>query len=68
MRRPRRDWRRAIARVAPPERPRWRCGEPDCPKRRWQTIQTLGEVDELDVVLGEYEAHWQTVHQDKEAA
>lgn len=46
-----------------PDRPRWRCGETGCrAHRRWQPVSALGEFDDMDVALGDLEAHYTTVH------
>lgn len=43
---------------------RWRCGEPDCPKRRWQFVSAVSEFDPVDAALADLEAHYARAHPD----
>lgn len=44
------------------ERPRWRCGEPDCPaSERWQPLFGVNPGD-LDKVLAVYSQHYRWAH------
>lgn len=42
--------------------PRWRCGDPKCPKHPWQRVSAVGEYDPIDAALGDLETHWQHEH------
>lgn len=46
--------------------PRWRCGDPQCPARRWQRVSAVGEYDVVDEALHDLERHWQEQHQEHE--
>lgn len=40
----------------------WACGEPGCPRYRWQPLSAMGEYDPVDVALGDLEAHYVRCH------
>lgn len=47
---------------AGPVRPRWRCGEPDCPaSEKWQPLHGIHPGD-LDKVLAVYSQHYRWAH------
>ena len=58
--------RRKVRQVRPRRQPgmwlRWRCGEPDCPKRRWQFVTAVGEFDPVDAARADLDAHYARAH------
>lgn len=48
-------------RITPPA---WGCGEPSCPRYRWQPVSAMGEYDPVDVAVGDLEAHYARHHPD----
>jgi hypothetical protein len=49
--------------VAELVRPRWRCGQPGCPARRWQPVPAADPGDHL-AALAALDGHYAAAHAD----
>lgn len=42
--------------------PAWGCGEPSCPRYRWQPVSAMGEYDDLDAAMADLDGHYARCH------